>query len=429
MDKKEKNIKKSLIRAIKSVRNKFAALHNVREGRDLANIETFKPITGKLDAIIERQNQGGTSFKKLTDSSTNMDFDIEQEGPEQEDGHEDPEPDIEIPEFMERNQLEFHDDGGVDEPAQSAYLSRKTKQKVKGSSKKTKLIQRKSRTIVPLSEKKAKRVLKKYDTIRRNKLLNESIVDNAARGLPVNIPEERQRTVYDYIRRNAKRISEKYPNLDDARSSESSVDYGEEPPAAVSRAVSPQELDPNVAGTSGSSAQQKKAAKRTEADVIVVSSGEEDDDQRTPPPTSPFGVYLRTRARRYVNKSSKKKLKNRPSLRDLLVEVQQPGTRRRRRPRKSAIDRPSPIVKRKKELKPVKQPKRINQPKNGKGMIPSDLMRYDRNEHVRYTYWDDPNELVDRLRLLMASQAAGHTGHTNEIISIIEELRESKIVV
>lgn len=45
-----------------------------------------------------------------------------------------------------------------------------------------------------------------------------------------------------------------------------------------------------------------------------------------------------------------------------------------------------------------------------------------------YIYWDDPNELVDRLRLLMASQAAGHTNHNNEIISIIEELREAKII-
>lgn len=47
---------------------------------------------------------------------------------------------------------------------------------------------------------------------------------------------------------------------------------------------------------------------------------------------------------------------------------------------------------------------------------------------INYTYWDDPNELVDRLRLLMASQSAGHTGHDNEIISIIEELREAKLI-
>lgn len=46
-----------------------------------------------------------------------------------------------------------------------------------------------------------------------------------------------------------------------------------------------------------------------------------------------------------------------------------------------------------------------------------------------YQYWDDPNELVDRLRLIISSTAAGHTGHNNEIIDIIDELREAKIIV
>jgi hypothetical protein len=43
-------------------------------------------------------------------------------------------------------------------------------------------------------------------------------------------------------------------------------------------------------------------------------------------------------------------------------------------------------------------------------------------------YWDNPNELVDRLRLLLASKAAGNTGVSNEIISIFEELREVGII-
>lgn len=47
---------------------------------------------------------------------------------------------------------------------------------------------------------------------------------------------------------------------------------------------------------------------------------------------------------------------------------------------------------------------------------------------IDHVYWDDPNELVNRLRLLVASQTAGHTGHTNEIVSIVEELRESGII-
>ena len=40
-------------------------------------------------------------------------------------------------------------------------------------------------------------------------------------------------------------------------------------------------------------------------------------------------------------------------------------------------------------------------------------------------YWNDPNELVDRLRLLLASQSAGNTGVSNEILSIFEKLYES----
>ncbi|XP_071643638.1 uncharacterized protein [Temnothorax longispinosus] len=48
---------------------------------------------------------------------------------------------------------------------------------------------------------------------------------------------------------------------------------------------------------------------------------------------------------------------------------------------------------------------------------------------IDYVHWDDPNELVDRLRLLEASRLAGHTGHDNEIQSIIEELREAGLII
>jgi hypothetical protein len=43
-------------------------------------------------------------------------------------------------------------------------------------------------------------------------------------------------------------------------------------------------------------------------------------------------------------------------------------------------------------------------------------------------YWNDPNELIDRLRLLLASQAAGNTSVSNEILSIFEELYEAGII-
>jgi hypothetical protein len=59
----------------------------------------------------------------------------------------------------------------------------------------------------------------------------------------------------------------------------------------------------------------------------------------------------------------------------------------------------------------------------GKGMF-----KEVNNNPIDYVYWDDPNELVDRLKLLVASQTAGHTGHTNEIVSLIEELQEAHII-
>ncbi|XP_072743255.1 uncharacterized protein [Anoplolepis gracilipes] len=51
------------------------------------------------------------------------------------------------------------------------------------------------------------------------------------------------------------------------------------------------------------------------------------------------------------------------------------------------------------------------------------------NNMIDYVHWDDPNELVDRLRLLNASRQAGHNAHDNEIQSIIEELREAGIII
>ena len=50
------------------------------------------------------------------------------------------------------------------------------------------------------------------------------------------------------------------------------------------------------------------------------------------------------------------------------------------------------------------------------------------NNKFDYVYWDDPNELVDRLKVLVASSEAGNNSHNNEILSIVEELREAGII-
>ena len=49
------------------------------------------------------------------------------------------------------------------------------------------------------------------------------------------------------------------------------------------------------------------------------------------------------------------------------------------------------------------------------------------SQKPNYIYWDDPNEIVERLQLLMASQHAGNNNQSNEIVSIIEELKEANI--
>lgn len=50
------------------------------------------------------------------------------------------------------------------------------------------------------------------------------------------------------------------------------------------------------------------------------------------------------------------------------------------------------------------------------------------NKATDYIYWDDPNELIERLKLLIASKSAGNSNHDNEILSVIEELKESGII-
>lgn len=64
--------------------------------------------------------------------------------------------------------------------------------------------------------------------------------------------------------------------------------------------------------------------------------------------------------------------------------------------------------------------------KESKGGSLPVLKQYHNN--TDFVYWDDPNELIERLKLLIASKDAGNNSHDNEIISIIEELKESGII-
>lgn len=66
--------------------------------------------------------------------------------------------------------------------------------------------------------------------------------------------------------------------------------------------------------------------------------------------------------------------------------------------------------------------KLVKPPAKGKGILTFN------NKRVEYFPWKDPNMLVNRLRILIASQNAGHTSLNNEITNIFEALKMAKII-
>jgi len=63
--------------------------------------------------------------------------------------------------------------------------------------------------------------------------------------------------------------------------------------------------------------------------------------------------------------------------------------------------------------------------KSGRGLS---LLEYN-EKNKQYVYYDDVNELIDRLIKLDASYEAGNTNNINEIMSILEELTELGVTV
>lgn len=66
--------------------------------------------------------------------------------------------------------------------------------------------------------------------------------------------------------------------------------------------------------------------------------------------------------------------------------------------------------------------------KNDKELLNFNFIPYNVNNKIVYEYFDNPNELCDRLRLLVSSKLAGNSNHMQEISSIVEELRELKYI-
>jgi len=59
----------------------------------------------------------------------------------------------------------------------------------------------------------------------------------------------------------------------------------------------------------------------------------------------------------------------------------------------------------------------------GQGLLPRFKIAQ-KHSRMNYVYWDDPNELVERLQLLISERSAGNYNHENEIHLIVKELPE-----
>ncbi|XP_070168540.1 uncharacterized protein [Polyergus mexicanus] len=70
----------------------------------------------------------------------------------------------------------------------------------------------------------------------------------------------------------------------------------------------------------------------------------------------------------------------------------------------------------------------ISNKKVGRGINIPRAMTLNDNK-IDCVHWNDPNELVDRLRLVEALRQAGNNPHDNEIVSIIEALCEAGFII
>lgn len=75
-------------------------------------------------------------------------------------------------------------------------------------------------------------------------------------------------------------------------------------------------------------------------------------------------------------------------------------------------------------IKPLVNPNTTATPKRGRGLQMLKL----HNKPLEFIPWKNPNKLINWLRTLISSKSAGHTGHNNEIIYIIDELRSARII-
>lgn len=335
MNKKEKLIKKSLIKAMNSVRKKYRDLHNMRSGEELRNEEIFKPITGKLDVLIDKPGA------------------VESKG------------------SLVEPKIEIKKEG----PRLYKTPSRVTERR------------RKSKSSPSLNT--AKRI---SELRKRNQEYNDLVT-----GLKINPTFEKEVEKPEF---------KQEPTFGESSTSFASLRTGGREDGQTIIIAQPKEKKV-----------EKLIVEPASSTLLSELSLNTSKHGLSPKLRTPHVHTTRNRTQPY-NLEDRKDSEEETDSGDDTESAAGSGSIKLLSPRPRSTRTASASIL-----------KSLIKKKTGSGIDSSDFMRYDKNGNVSYTYWNDPNELVDRLRLLVASKSAGHSGHNNEIMSIVEELREADIIV
>lgn len=192
-------------------------------------------------------------------------------------------------------------------------------------------------------------------------------------------------------------------------------------------------------------AHEKSQAKRGQ--IVFISSDDESDDEvtrpnpppkrsideilhpdkfRRVPPTSiekkMAGLYSRSEKMKIM--AGKKLPRRRSSTNTPTLSIGLPTINNPYLTRQEMTKRQNAILY--EEHVPEKRDVKKKSKKKVGGCVETEFIPY--NENIAYEFYDDPNELCERLRLLIASRSAGNSNHSQEINSIISELRELGVI-
>lgn len=453
MNKSEKDLKHALIETRKSIQNKFKKLNRERTFQDIKNARKYRPITDSINKLLPKtqkklvQSSEKNEDKSDSDNTGNDsdDFsttsDLEWDDFEQHSAGDDDEvEDIETKSTTKRKEQDDDDDIPLKKIKKPILSKKREKARVaylKGlrrglhSSKKTKS----SRTAFLPPVLTSSHFLS-HETEKRTRSDDEDSLDDGIQG---KYSKKLKRSTSRKKSEKSEKMKEAVVKLKDIRRTMQAT------PTSRLLAQESRILDDRQSETSNAQAQSVQSLLPYE--ITVLPDGRRGDPR-----------YRGKRDNSWMGPDSKitKKLRfvqdQHDSENDDSDDSDDPRVHRQRsidwigpngkilkeikiEPEDDSYVDTSAIETEKKkekenekEVVPLRRSTRVKsmgEKRYGYG-IESEFIPYEQN--ISYEYWDDPNELVDRLRLLVSSKAAGHSGHNKEIMSIVEELRESNII-